>query len=68
MNRATAKSIKAEFTVTQPAKGSGGAAVLNLSGYWIVTRLEGIAARMRESLDCAGAFALHYALEDMLEG
>jgi len=84
MNRATSKPIKAEFTVTPPAKGGGDVAVLNLSGHWIITRLEGIAGRMQaalkrydkvrvttdglEALDSAGAFALHYGLDDRLEG
>ena len=84
MSRATSKPIKAEFTITAPAKGGDSVAVLNLSGQWIITRLEGIAARMQsalkkydrvhvttdglEALDSAGAFALHYALTDKLDG
>ena len=84
MNRAISKPIKAEFTVTPPAKGEGDVAVLNLSGHWIITRLEGIAGRIQsalrkydkvrvtteglEVLDSAGAFALHYGLDDKLDG
>jgi phospholipid/cholesterol/gamma-HCH transport system permease protein len=84
MSRAISKPTTAEFTIVAPEKGGDGSAVLNLSGQWIITRLEGMAGRMQaalkkydkvhvtteglEVLDSAGAFALHYALTDKLDG
>ncbi len=74
---------KADFTIDAPAEGTG-AAVLSLRGQWVLTQLNGVAARLRramagnirvrvadeglESLDTAGAFILRSAIEGHVDG
>ncbi|MGZ3304633.1 MAG: MlaE family ABC transporter permease [Asticcacaulis sp.] len=74
---------KADFTLDAPAEGDG-AALLSLKGQWVLTQLDGVAARLRralssgrrikvasdalEALDTAGAFVLRVAVEGHLEG
>ncbi|ESQ81625.1 hypothetical protein AEAC466_20840 [Asticcacaulis sp. AC466] len=83
MSKAAAKSIQADFSVQEP-EGEGSAAVLTLTGHWVIMRLEGIAGRLRaaikrydkvrvdshklETLDTAGAFVLRQVLGDKLDG
>lgn len=74
---------KADFAVESVADADS-LAVLRLSGHWIITRLEGVAARLKsrlagfahvrveadglEALDSAGALALREAIDDRLDG
>ena len=74
---------KADFTIDAPAEGSG-APVLSLKGQWVLTQLNGVAARLRqamagdrhirvasdglEGLDTAGAFILRSAIEGRVDG
>ena len=74
---------KADFTIDAPAEGHG-AAVLSLRGQWVLTQLNGVAARLRramagdrrirvasdglEGLDTAGAFILRSAIEGHVDG
>ncbi|MDV6329735.1 ABC transporter permease [Asticcacaulis sp. 201] len=83
MSKAAAKSIQADFSVQGP-EGDSSAAVLTLTGHWVIMRLEGIANRLQaaikrydkvrvdsqklETLDTAGAFVLRQVLGDKLDG
>jgi phospholipid/cholesterol/gamma-HCH transport system permease protein len=74
---------KADFTIDAPAEGHG-AAVLSLTGQWVLTQLNGVATRLRkamagdrrirvsseglEGLDTAGAFILRSAIEGHVDG
>jgi phospholipid/cholesterol/gamma-HCH transport system permease protein len=74
---------KADFTIDAPAEGTG-APVLSLKGQWVLTQMNGVAARLRralagdqrvrvsdehlESLDTAGAFVLRSAIEGHVDG
>lgn len=76
---------KPDFTLDSTSDGQGaGVATLNLKGRWVITRLQGMADRLRgalkthdrvridaselESLDTAGAYLLRSALADKAEG
>jgi len=74
---------RAEFTIDAPSEGDG-APVLSLKGQWVLTQLNGVAARLRravgaeqrlrvafdglDALDTAGAFILRSAIEGHVEG
>ena len=74
---------KAEFTIDASDSGDG-ARVLSLTGQWVLTQLNGVAARLRraitsgqrvrvasdglEALDTAGAFVLRSAIEGHVDG
>jgi len=74
---------KADFTIDAPAEGTG-APVLSLKGQWVLTQLNGVAARLRqamaggrrvrvmsdalEGMDTAGAFILRSAIEGHVDG
>ncbi len=74
---------KADYTLDSGSEETG-AATLNLKGQWVITRLFGIADRLRasvkgheririvsdelEGLDTAGAYLLHTALDGKVEG
>jgi phospholipid/cholesterol/gamma-HCH transport system permease protein len=87
MSKAPPPAIKADFTLTAPEKGDAkgdSVAVLNLTGQWIVTRLEGLSSRLAsalkkhdkvhitgdglDALDTAGAFTVRQAVADKLDG
>lgn len=74
---------KADYTLDS-GSGEAGAATLSLKGQWVISRLQGMADRLRaslkthdririvsdelESLDTAGAYVLRTALEGKLDG
>ena len=87
MPKALPPAIKADFTVTAPEEGAGkgdSTAVLNLTGRWVVTRLEGVSSRLAaalksygkvrvttdglDALDTAGAFTVRQIVADRLDG
>ena len=77
------KTPRAEFTLDAPSSEDG-VAVLRLKGRWVITRMDGVTARLRaatrkydkvrveaeelEALDSAGALSLHLALDGRLDG
>ena len=73
---------KADFSIDAPAEGTG-ASVLSLKGQWVLTQLNGVAAKLRravgnravrvdasslEAMDTAGAFVLRQAIDGHLDG
>ncbi|MGA9659476.1 MAG: ABC transporter permease [Asticcacaulis sp.] len=85
MSKAPSETLKADFTVKPPEGAEkDDVAVLNISGHWVVTRIDGMTARLSralkgyehiqvttdglEGLDTAGAFTLRQVVDSRLDG